>query len=117
MLLSVLTEPCVSVVVVAVAVLTGMRNGEILALRWKRIDLLGATLEVAKNYSSGEFGSPKTRSSRRVIPVSSALRSVLETHGARMNFLPSYITILHGVRHRSVPKLVPRSQKCNELEL
>jgi integrase len=76
MLLSVLTEPCVSVV----AVLTGMRNGEILALRWKRIDLLGATLEVAENYSSGEFGSPKTRSSRRVIPVSSALRRVLETH-------------------------------------
>ncbi len=83
MLLSVLTEPCASVV--AVAVLTGMRIGEILALRWKRIDLLGATLEVAENYSSGEFGSPKTRSSRRVIPVSSALRRVLETHRARMN--------------------------------
>jgi integrase len=83
MLLSVLTEPCASVV--AVAVLTGMRIGEILALRWKRFDLLGATLEVAENYSSGEFGSPKTRSSRRVIPVSSALRRVLETHRARMN--------------------------------
>jgi integrase len=83
MLLSVLTEPCASVV--AVAVLTGMRIGEILALRWKRFDLLGATLEVAENYSSGEFGSPKTKSSRRVIPVSSALRRVLETHRARMN--------------------------------
>jgi integrase len=29
--------------------------------------------------SNGEFGSPKTRSSNRVIPMSSALREVLET--------------------------------------
>ena len=83
MLLNVLTEPCASVV--AVAVLTGMRIGEILALRWKRIDLLGATLEVAENYSSGEFVSPKTKSSQRVLPISSALRRVLENQHARMN--------------------------------
>jgi len=83
MLLPVLTEPCASVV--AVAVLTGLRIGEILALRWKRIDLLGATLEVAENYSSGEFVSPKTKSSRRVIPISSELRRVLEEHCARTN--------------------------------
>jgi integrase len=81
MLLGKLTEPCASVV--SIAVLTGMRIGEILALRWKRIDLLGATLEVAENYSSGEFGPPKTRSSRRVIPISSALHRVLEALCAR----------------------------------
>jgi integrase len=68
---------------VLVAVLTGLRIGEILALRWKRIDLRGRTLEVAENYSSGEFGPPKTRSSRRVIPISSALASVLESQRAR----------------------------------
>jgi integrase len=83
MLLSVLTEPCASVV--AIAVLTGLRIGEILGLRWKRIDLLGATLEVAENYSSGEFGSPKTKSSRRVLPISSALQRVLEDNRARVN--------------------------------
>ena len=43
------------------------------------------TLEVAENYSSGEFVSPKTKSSRRVIPISSALRRVLENHRTRMN--------------------------------
>jgi integrase len=62
-----------------------MRIGEILAPRWKRIDLLGATLEVAENYSSGEFGSPKTKRSGRVIPISSVLRRVLEAQHARMN--------------------------------
>jgi integrase len=71
--------------VVLVAVLTGLRIGEILALRWKRIDQVAGTLEVAENYSSGEFGPPKTKSSRRVIPISSALACVLENQRARVN--------------------------------
>jgi integrase len=83
LLLGALTEPCASVV--SIAVLTGMRIGEILGLRWKRVDLLGANLTVAENYSSGEFGCPKTKSSRRVIPISSAIRRVLEGLRARTN--------------------------------
>ncbi len=59
-----------------------MRIGEILALRWKRIDTLRGTIEVAENYSCGEFVTPKTKSSRRVIPMSSALMGVLEKHRA-----------------------------------
>jgi integrase len=79
-LLAVLSEPCRSVV--SVAVLTGMRIGEILALRWNRIDSLHGTIEVVENYSCGEFVTPKTKSSRRVIPMSSALMGVLEKHRA-----------------------------------
>jgi len=75
-LLEKLEEPCRSVV--AVAVLTGLRIGEILALRWKRVDLLNQTLEVAETFSSGEFGPPKTRSSRRVIPMSATLVGTLK---------------------------------------
>jgi integrase len=70
-LLKQLEEPCRSVV--SVAVFTGLRIGELLALRWKRIDLLNGTIEVAETYSSGEFGPPKTRSSRRTIPMSTSL--------------------------------------------
>lgn len=65
------------------AIQTGMRIGEILALRWKRVDLLNGTLEVAETYSDREFGSPKTRSSCRVIPISSILRAELEAQHAR----------------------------------
>jgi len=79
-LLPELTEPCRTVV--QLAVLTGMRIGEILALRWKRVDLVRGTIEVAETYSDGEFGTPKTRSSHRVIPVSGFLRSLLESHSA-----------------------------------
>ena len=76
-----LAEPCRTVVLLAV--LTGMRIGEILGLRWKRVDLLCGTIEVAETYSDGEFGTPKTRSSNRVLPMSGFLRSVLESHRAR----------------------------------
>ncbi|HZQ66872.1 MAG TPA: site-specific integrase [Terriglobales bacterium] len=79
-LLMELAEPCRTIV--AVAVLTGLRIGEILGLRWKRVNLLHGTLEVAESYSDGHFGPPKTRSSNRVIPMSSNLRKILESHRA-----------------------------------
>lgn len=77
-LLQNLAEPCRTVVLTAV--LTGMRIGEILALRWKRLDFLRATIEVAETFSDGQFGTPKTRSSRRVIPISAALQEALQAH-------------------------------------
>jgi integrase len=80
-LLTNLTDPCSTIVVVAV--LTGMRIGEILALRWKRLDFLRGTIEVAESYSNGQFGTPKTKSSRRVIPMSTSLRDYLEAHKLR----------------------------------
>ena len=79
-LLVVLPEPCRTVVLTAA--LTGMRIGEILALRWTRLDFQRSTIEVSETYSDGQFGTPKTRSSRRVIPMSLSLREALEVHGA-----------------------------------
>jgi integrase len=73
-----LTNPCGTIV--AVAVLTGMRIGEILALRWKRLDFLRGTIEVAETFSDGRFGTPKTKSSRRVVPMSASLRDTLAEH-------------------------------------
>jgi len=75
-LLGQLENPCRAIV--ATAVLAGLRIGEILALRWKRVDLLNEKLEVAETYSSGEFGPPKTRSSRRIIPMSSTLVGIFK---------------------------------------
>jgi len=79
-LLTKLSEPCRTIVVTAV--LTGMRIGEILALRWNRLDFIRGNIEVSETFSNGRFGTPKTRSSRRVIPMSSALRGAFERHRA-----------------------------------
>jgi integrase len=43
------------------------------------VDLLQKTIEVAETFSEGQFGSPKTRSSKRVIPKSSFLCDVLKS--------------------------------------
>lgn len=79
-LVAALSEPCRSIVLVAV--LTGLRIGEILALRWGRVDFLRGTISVEESYSR-RFGPPKTRSSRRVVPMSAVLRQVLEELRAR----------------------------------
>jgi integrase len=76
-----LPEPCRTVVLVAV--LTGLRIGEIAALRWSRVDFLRGVLQVKETYSDETgFGTPKTRSSVREVPLSEPLRIALLAHRA-----------------------------------
>ena len=77
-----LPEPCRTVVLVAV--LTGLRIGEIAALRWSRVDFIRRVLQVRETYSDETgFGTPKTRSSVREVPLSEPLRMALLLHRAR----------------------------------
>jgi integrase len=50
--------------------LTGLRIGELLALRWRDIDLNGGLLRVCRTVYEGHFDEPKTRSSNRTVPLS-----------------------------------------------
>src|SRR5260370_35906447 len=59
--------------IIILATMTGLRIGEILALRWGRIDLLRGTLLVAETCYKGHFGTPKTRASRREVPLAPAV--------------------------------------------
>jgi integrase len=63
---------------------TGLRRGEVLALRWSDLDLKTAQLVVRRTLArvGGQlvFSEPKTARSRRVIPLSGALVSMLTTH-------------------------------------
>ncbi len=75
-LLAALSEPCHTIVLVAA--LTGMRIGEILALRWRSLDLLHGSILIRESVSEGRFGSPKTRSSRRDVPMSEPVQKAFE---------------------------------------
>ena len=59
--------------IILLATMTGLRIGEILALRWGSVELLRSTLLVAETYYKGHFGSPKTRASRREVPLAPAV--------------------------------------------
>ena len=65
-----------------IAVLTGMRRGEICGLRWADVDLKEGTLRVTHSVGMAKEGGwelkePKTESSYRRIPVAKTLSNVL----------------------------------------
>jgi integrase len=69
---------------VAVAVGTGMRRGEMLALRWRDVDLDAAVVRVERSLEETKAGlrfkEPKTRQGRRNIALPSSLVSDLRSH-------------------------------------
>ena len=71
--------PVVRLLVVTAA-MTGMRLGELRALRWGDLDMAAMKVRVRQSYVRGEYGSPKSRRSVRAIPLASRLVAELEEH-------------------------------------
>jgi len=67
---------------VTIAVLTGLRIGELLALRWRVIDFEKGTLRVAESVFQGSFQKPKSERSVRTIPLGSLACESLRKHRA-----------------------------------
>jgi integrase len=59
------------------AAMTGLRQGELLALRWKDIDWPGRRVHVRRNYSRGEFVTPKSGKGR-IVPMPDRLAAALD---------------------------------------
>ena len=51
------------------AALTGMRAGELMALRWSDVDLVEGKVSITRNYVRGRFETPKSRASVRSIVI------------------------------------------------
>ena len=80
-LLAEIREPYRSMVMLAV--LTGLRRGELFALRWGAVDLDKGVLEVRESVYNGQFSTPKTHSSVRRIPLSSPAVALLRNQKAQ----------------------------------
>src|SRR5262245_64103983 len=72
-----------------VALTTGMRRGELLALRWRDVDLSAGTVQVrdtmqrtAEGFVTGE---PKTKRSRRQVNLTRTAIEALRRHRAAQN--------------------------------
>jgi len=56
------------------AAMTGMRQGELLALRWGDVDWAARRVRVRRNLVRGEFGTPKSKRSSRSVPLADVPR-------------------------------------------
>lgn len=65
------------------AAMTGMRRGELVALRWRDVDWASGVIRVRRSYGDGEFGPPKSRRSSRAIPMADRVAAELERHFER----------------------------------
>jgi integrase len=51
------------------AAMTGLRQGELLALRWRDVDWPASSIRVRQNFVLGEYGKPKSKRSSRSVPM------------------------------------------------
>lgn len=78
-------------VLYVVAVHTGLRQGELLGLKWTDVDMAGETgrLSVRRSLKKVEgglaFGPPKNRASRRGVPLNRTAAAALVDHRRRQN--------------------------------
>jgi site-specific recombinase XerD len=69
-----------------VAAMTGLRQGELLALRWRDVDWPARKIRVRHNYVRGNWGTPKSRRASRSVPMADRVGAELERHYQRSAF-------------------------------
>lgn len=72
-----LSEPSRTLVITAAV--TGLRRGELIGLKWTDIDFQNRRINVVRSMVDHIEGQPKTATSRRPVPLTPALASVLES--------------------------------------
>jgi len=64
--------------IIQVAVFTGMRSGELKALKWGDVDWASNQIHIRRSYKEGEFHAPKTKTSTRLIEIPKILAGDLQ---------------------------------------
>ena len=78
------------------AAFTGLRMGELLALRWRDVDFTGATVRVRASYYLGHLTTPKS-GKVRAVPLAPDVASALARLGERANWVGDDDLVFTGV--------------------
>jgi integrase len=68
------------------AAFTGLRRGELLALRWRDVDFAGSVVRVRASYAAGQLTTPKSGKVRSV-PMAPDVAAALARLGQRANWV------------------------------
>lgn len=60
------------------AAMTRLRQGELIALRWRDVDWTAAKIRVRQSHVVGEFGKPKSKRSERSVPMADDVAAELD---------------------------------------
>jgi integrase len=63
-----------------VAAMCGLRQGELIALRWRDVDFGARVIRVRRSFTRGKFGTPKSRRSSRAVPMPERVAAELARH-------------------------------------
>ena len=96
----------------AIAFFTGMRSGEIIALKWSDIDFLRREIYVQRSRRKGIETTPKTQTSIRVIPVFDVLLPYLENQYEITGSKNSYVFLNGDKPYRDTNSCLDRSWKA-----
>jgi integrase len=68
------------------AAMTGLRQGELIGLRWRDVDFAAKRLRVVSPYVRGEFGDPKSSGSGRSVPLAERVANELTALRVRSTY-------------------------------
>jgi integrase len=60
------------------AAMTGLRQGELIGLRWSDVDWPARRVRVRRNFVRGEYGTPKSKRSSRAVPLADRVAGQLD---------------------------------------
>ncbi len=114
LLVSRLPEPSRSLVLLLM--LTGLRIGELLALRWRNVDLAAGLLRVEETVYEGHFDEPKSRHSVRPIPLGPFAVAVLseQTWAGTRRSVDLSVFQCYGKHSGPTHPVVTAAQACSE---
>jgi integrase len=79
------------------AALTGLRMGELLALRWRDVDFPNSAIHVRQNFTNGRFDTPKS-GQERTVPMAEEVAQALAALGQRDKYRGDDDLVFCGVR-------------------
>jgi len=103
--------------ILTLAIFTGMREGEILGLKWKDIDFKNGLAEVQRQFTNNELKTMlKTSSSYRKVDLSNKVMNVLKDHKRNCKILSEFVfTNQAGNLHNSRNLMNRRFKKLLEI--